>query len=108
MNHDCCVVLNTCPDANSAEKIARALIERKLAACVNILPGLRSVYTWKGVYKSAEEQLLIIKTTTAAYSALEQAILELHPYELPEIITVPLVAGLPAYLAWIKQTTAPI
>jgi periplasmic divalent cation tolerance protein len=108
MNHDCCVVLNTCPDANSAEKIAGELIERKLAACVNILPGLRSIYMWKGVRESAEEQLLIIKTTTAAYPILEQAILELHPYELPEIIAVPLVAGLPDYLAWIKQNTAPI
>jgi periplasmic divalent cation tolerance protein len=84
------------------------LIERKLAACVNILPGLRSIYMWKGVRESAEEQLLIIKTTTAAYPILEQAILELHPYELPEIIAVPLVAGLPGYLAWVKQNTAPI
>ena len=108
MKHECCVVFNTCPDTGSAEKIARELIERKLAACVNIFPGLRSLYMWKGVCESAEEQLLIIKTTMVTYPALEQAILELHPYELPEIIAVPLVAGLSGYLAWIKQTTAPI
>ena len=102
-----CIVLNTCPDASSAEKIARELVERGLAACVNIIPGLQSYYIWKGVCESAEEQLLIIKTTSAAYTALEKALLELHPYELPEIIAVPLIAGLPDYLAWINKTTAP-
>ena len=108
MENDYCVVMNTCPDAATAEKIARALVERKLAACVNIFPGLRSVYTWKGVCQNAEEHLLIIKTVSAAYPALEQAVLELHPYELPEIIAVPIAAGLSGYLAWIKQSTAPI
>ena len=108
MDSDYCVVFNTCPDAGSAEKIARALVERKLAACVNILPGLHSIYTWKGASETATEHLLIIKTLSAVYPSLEQAILELHPYELPEIIAVPIAAGLPAYLAWINQTTAPI
>ena len=102
------VVLNTCPDAGSAEKIARALVDRKLAACVNMLPGLRSVYTWKGVCETAEEHLLVIKTSSSVYPALEQAILELHPYELPEIIAVPIAAGLPGYLTWINQATSPI
>jgi len=104
MESDYCVVLNTCPDAASAENIARSLVERKLAACVNILPGLRSIYTWKGACETAEEHLLIIKTLSAAYPALEQTIIELHPYELPEIIAVPLASGLSGYLAWIKQT----
>jgi periplasmic divalent cation tolerance protein len=108
MERDYCIVLNTCPDASSAEKIARELVERRLAACVNIVPGMRSIYIWKGVCESAEEQLLIIKTTSAAYAALERTILELHPYELPEIIAVPIIAGLPDYLAWINKTTAPI
>lgn len=102
------VVFNTCPDAICAEKIARALVDRKLAACVNMLPGLRSVYTWKGVCETAEEHLLIIKTLASAYPALERAILELHPYELPEIIAVPIAAGLPGYLTWINQATTPI
>ena len=108
MESDYCIVFNTCPDASSAEKIARELVERRLAACVNFFPGLRSIYIWKDVCETAEEQLLIIKTTSAAYAALEQAILELHPYELPEIIAVPLIAGLPDYLAWINKATAPI
>jgi periplasmic divalent cation tolerance protein len=108
MENDYCVVFNTCPDAASAEKIARALVERRLAACVNILPGLRSIYTWKGACESAEEQLLIIKTSAVIYPSLEQTMLELHPYELPEIIAVPMAAGLPDYLTWIKQATAPI
>lgn len=102
------VVLSTCPDAASAEKIARELVERRLAACVNILPGLRSVYTWKGGCESAEEHLMFIKIQAAAYGAAEQAIRALHPYELPEIVAVPIAAGLPDYLAWIKQNSAPL
>jgi periplasmic divalent cation tolerance protein len=108
MENDHCVVFNTCPDASSAEEIARMLIERRLAACVNILPGLRSIYTWKGACESAEEHLLIIKTSAAIYPSLEKAVLELHPYELPEIIAVPIAAGLPSYLTWINEATAPI
>jgi len=108
MDANYCVVFSTCPDAESADKIARALVERKLAACVNIQAGLRSIYMWKDKCESSEEHLLIIKTTTAVYPALEQAVRELHPYELPEIITVPIAAGLPDYLTWIKQNTAPI
>jgi periplasmic divalent cation tolerance protein len=108
MDNDYCVVFNNCPNSDSAEKIARTLVERRLAACVNIIPGLRSIYTWKGVCESAEEHLLIIKTSNAVYPALEQSMLELHPYELPEIIAVPMATGLPDYLNWIKQATAPI
>lgn len=106
MTSDYCVVLNTCPDADSAEHIARTLLDRKLAACINILPGVKSFYTWKGVCETAAEHVLLIKALSAAYPALEQAILELHPYELPEIIAVPIAAGLPAYLTWITQSTA--
>ena len=108
MTSDYCVVMNTCPDAASAENIARTLLERKLAACINVLPGVKSFFTWQGTNESVEEHLLLIKTTFKVYPALEQAILELHPYELPEIIAVPMAAGLPDYLAWIKQNTVPI
>ncbi|MEJ2552488.1 MAG: divalent-cation tolerance protein CutA [Gammaproteobacteria bacterium] len=100
-----CVVLNTCPDADSAEDIAQTLLDRKLAACVNILPGVKSFFTWKGVSETAEEHVLLIKTCSSTYPAVEQAILELHPYELPEIIAVPIAAGLPGYLTWITQNT---
>jgi len=108
MEAECLVVLSTCPDATSAEKIARDLVERRLAACVNILPGLRSIYTWKQACESAEEHLLFIKIQSSAYGAVERAIRALHPYELPEIVGVPIAAALPDYLAWIKQNSAPI
>ena len=97
--------MNTCPDAETAERLARTLLDRKLAACINILPGVKSLYTWKGTSESTEEFLLLIKTLSNAYQAVEQAILELHPYELPEIIAVPIAAGLPGYLAWVTENT---
>ncbi len=106
MNQSHYVVFTTCPDAACASAIAAAVVEQGHAACVNILGGLRSVYLWKGARESAEEHLLIIKTTRAAYPALEQAIAALHPYELPEIIAVPLAAGLPGYLDWITTACA--
>jgi len=108
METECLVVLCTCPDAASADTIARALVERRLAGCVNVLPGLRSVYTWKGACESAEEHLLFIKVRTTAYDSVEREIRALHPYELPEIVAVPIAAGLPDYLSWIKQNSAPI
>lgn len=101
------LVLTTCPDANTAEAIADALVEQGLAACVNIVTGLRSVYVWQGARENADELLLLIKTTRAAYPALEQAITALHPYELPEIIAVPLAAGSAGYLDWISASVRP-
>jgi periplasmic divalent cation tolerance protein len=98
------VILNTCPDKESATKVANSLIERQLAACVNILPGLTSVYPWKGQIETGEEVLLIIKSTRSAYEAVETAIRETHPYELPEVVAVPIVAGLQAYLSWIGES----
>ncbi len=97
------LVLSTCPDKESAERIARALVSERLAACVNILPIAQSVYLWQGKIESAAEQLLLIKSTTEAYSAIEKRILELHPYELPEVIAVPIVGGFNAYLSWINN-----
>lgn len=97
------LVLTTCPDPATATALAEALVTERLAACVNILPGVRSVYTWKGQTESATEQLLIIKSRTDRYSAIQERILALHPYELPEVIAVPIADGLPAYLAWISN-----
>jgi periplasmic divalent cation tolerance protein len=99
------LVISTLPDREHAEKLAHALLEQRLAACVNILPGVRSVYRWQGRVESANETMLLIKTTMACYPALEAAIKERHPYELPEIVAVPINAGLPAYLAWVKTET---
>jgi len=100
------LVLTNLPDADSARQIARQLVEQRLAACVNILPACASVYRWNDAIESAAEVPLLIKTTLARYPALQAALTELHPYELPEIIAVPLHEGLPAYLAWVDTETA--
>lgn len=97
------IVLTTCPDAACAERIARTLVEEGLVACVNILPPMRSIYRWKGKIEHATEQLLVIKSAAARFPAIRDRLRSLHPYELPEIIAVPIVDGLPEYLAWLNH-----
>ena len=97
------IVLTTCPDEACAERIARTLVEEGLAACVNILPPMRSIYRWKGKIEAASEQLLVIKSTVVRFPALRDRLRSLHPYELPEIIAVPIADGLPEYLAWLNN-----
>ena len=99
------LILTNCPDEESANAIALALVESKLAACVNILPRMQSIYRWQGVVESATEIPLFIKSTVTNYPALEAAIRERHPYDLPEIIALPIQAGLPAYLNWVVAET---
>lgn len=99
------LVITNLADAASAQQLARALVEQRLAACVNMLPAVHSIYRWEGAVEEAGEVTLLIKTTAARYPALEQAIVALHPYELPEVIAVPVSAGLPAYLGWIARET---
>jgi periplasmic divalent cation tolerance protein len=99
------LVLTTLPDTASAEKLARRIIETHTAACVNQLSSCTSTYRWNDNIEVASEVPLLIKTTKAAYPHLEKLILEAHPYELPEIIAVPVDVGLPAYLSWVKQET---
>ncbi len=101
------LVLTTLPDRPAAEKLAAALVEARVAACVNILAPCASVYRWKGVVQHDEEHPLLIKTTREAYAALEAAIRTRHPYELPEIVAVPIERGLPAYLDWLAAETTP-
>ena len=102
------LVITNLPDAESAQALADALIDDRLAACVNILAPSRSIYCWEGKREAAEEVPLLIKTTTARYAALEAAICARHPYELPEIVAVPIAHGLPAYLQWVDaETTEP-
>ena len=102
------LVLTNLPDRAAAEKLADALIQKRVAACVNILAPCRSVYRWKGAVQHDEEHPVLIKTTRESYAALEAAIREAHPYELPEIVAVPIERGLPAYLDWVAtQTTIP-
>jgi periplasmic divalent cation tolerance protein len=101
------LVLTNLPDRASADRLAQALVERRLAACVNILPPCRSVYRWKGMIESAEEVPVLVKTALDRYADLEAAIRSLHPYELPEIVAVPITAGLPGYLDWVLGETRP-
>lgn len=101
------LVLTNLPDRAAAERLAETLVAQRLAACVNLLAPCRSVYRWKGELHRDEEHPLLAKTTTERYGALEAAIRAAHPYELPEIIAVPIERGLPGYLAWIAAEAAP-
>ncbi len=99
------VVLNTCPDDDSAARLARALVEERLAACVNRLPLTASTYRWQGQVVEEAEVLLVIKTVADRYQALVARLQQLHPYQVPEIIAVPVADGLPAYLEWLVAET---
>ena len=99
------IVITSLPDRESAEKLASLLVERRLAACVNLLPPCDSVYRWRGEIQRDEEHPLLIKTTEDRYAELEMSIRANHPYELPEIVAVPIVQGLPAYLQWVESET---
>lgn len=100
------LILCTCPTNNIAEKLARLLIAEHLAACVNIVPSITSVYYWQGQIETAQEQLLLIKANQTAYAAIETLLITQHPYELPEIIAVAIERGLPDYLNWIDSCHA--
>lgn len=99
-------MITNLPDRDAALALARTLVETRVAACVNVLAGCTSVYRWQGVIEEAEEVPLVAKTTAACYPALEAAIRAHHPYELPEIVAVPIERGLPAYLQWVADETA--
>jgi periplasmic divalent cation tolerance protein len=104
MTNDPQIVLCTVPDEAVAKQIASALVTEQLAACINIVPGITSIYRWKGAIESDMELLLIMKTTAAVYPQLQDRISAMHPYDLPEIIAVSLDSGLPEYLAWITNS----
>lgn len=99
------LVLTNLPDQASAQKVAHALIDARVAACVNLLAAGTSVYRWQGKVESASEVPLLIKTTHQAYAQMETILRAHHPYELPEIIAIPVTAGLPGYLQWVAQET---
>lgn len=99
------LALCTCPTRESVERIAATLVDERLAACVNVLPGVTSVYRWQGEVTSEAEVVLMIKTSAVRYPALETRLAALHPYEVPEIIALPIAAGLPTYLNWLAAET---
>ncbi len=99
------ITLCTCPSQTVAEEIASTLVEQGVAACINIIPAITSIYKWQGRLEKEGEALMLIKTDRSRYSDLEQALTTLHPYELPEIIAVPVEQGLAGYLNWVTQCT---
>jgi periplasmic divalent cation tolerance protein len=101
---ECIVVLVTAPDAEVGAGIARALVEEKLAACGNVVPGLRSIYRWQGKVEDASEALLVLKTTRERFKEVVDRVRALHPYDVPEVIALPVAAGYDEYLDWIVQS----
>jgi len=104
-NNEFFVMLSTCGDRATAERLGRALVEESLVACVNVVPGLRSIYRWNGTVQADEEVLMIIKTTAARLAAARERLVELHPYETPEVIAWPVADGHGAYLDWVADST---
>jgi periplasmic divalent cation tolerance protein len=100
------VVLSTFPDPETAARVARTLVEEQLAACVNLIAAVRSIYRWQGAISDDAESLAVIKTTADRYPALAARIAQLHPYQVPEIIALPLADGHPPYLAWLAEQVA--
>jgi periplasmic divalent cation tolerance protein len=98
------VAMTTAPTPEKAAELARALVEERLAACVNILPGARSIYRWQGKLEDDTEAVCVIKTRRDRLDALRARLLELHPYEVPELVVMDVVAGNPKYLAWIDES----
>ena len=103
---DVLLVLVTTPSAEVAAGLARALVEARLAACGNVVPGLRSIYRWEGQVQDDAEALLLLKTTRARFEALRDEVLRRHPYEVPEVVALPLEAGSAAYLDWVRAQVA--
>ena len=97
--------LSTCPDAGTATRVARALVAERLAACVNRVPGVASTFRWQGEIHDDAEVLLLIKTTRDRFDALRRRLVELHPYEVPEMIALEVADGLPGYLDWLVRET---
>lgn len=104
MNTDYLIVLCTCPSAGDADAITTALLEQRLAACVNRVPAVRSMYRWEGRIETDDEVLLVIKTTAQNFDRLEETIVAMHPHDVPEVIGMPVVVGSKAYLDWVEES----
>lgn len=100
------LVLTTLPNSDAAAELARGVVNEKLAACANVLPAVRSIYRWQGKVQDENEVLVLFKTTQEHFERLKARILELHPYEVPEVLAIPVEQGYQAYLDWLSQETA--
>jgi periplasmic divalent cation tolerance protein len=107
MDEEVLVVLTTWPDVEKARAAGRTLVEEKLAACANILPGVESIFRWQGKVETSNEVMMVLKTTIARSQMLESRILALHPYEVPEIVVLRVSDGLPSYLRWVESSCLP-
>jgi len=105
MSHDYVIVLTTLPADSETAEFARTLVEERLAACVNILPPMESMYRWEGVVEQESERQIVIKTARERIVALWDRVRELHPYDVPEFVVIPIVDGNDAYLRWIAEST---
>ena len=103
---DILVVFVTGPDVESLARLGRTIVGEKLAACVNLLDGVRSIYRWEGAIEDEREALAIFKTTAGRLQALERRVTELHPYDVPEVVALPITGGSSAYLSWVAEATA--
>lgn len=101
------VALVTAPDAETGARIGRTLVEERLAACVNLVPGVRSIYRWEGAVEDDAEVLLVVKTTVARAEALAARVPEVHPYDVPEVLLLPVAEGSAPYLQWVRDEVAP-
>ena len=102
------IVMCAFPNVEQARQIGTVLVETQLAACVNLIPGIRSIYRWEAKVEEQEEVLAFFKTTLARYPELQQTLVEMHPYEIPELVVLDLAEGLPAYLQWVLSSTQPV
>ena len=102
------VVLVSVPSEAKAVELGRRLVDERLAACVNVIPGITSIFRWEGKREDAAEALLVMKTRAERYPALEQRILELHPYSVPEVLALPVTSGSAAYTAWLRESVASV
>jgi len=99
------ITFSTCKDLREAKKIARTLVREKLAACVNVVPGVSSIYAWKGKIEEGREVLLVLKSRASLSKRLAARVKQLHSYEVPEVVTISIAAGNPDYLRWIREST---
>lgn len=99
------VVLSACPDTDTASRIGRTVVEESLAACVNVVPGIRSIYLWKGAMRDDAEVLMVLKTTAGRFGDLKDRLLALHPYEVPEVVALRAAAGHDGYFDWVTEVT---